>query len=431
MKRYLLPIAALLSPLAPRAGGIEYLTNDVPSTDEVAIPPARGAGEVADEEIDESFLTLATPPADLTTTTYRMEAFECSVGKNLDYQVQLGFSGNEVWIQGISEAFPQSWVKGDMEGNRLIINMDQYLGIYNLNGTDHNIWVTGINHELARFEEPQFIYNPNTGIFIQLDENWLVVNGSLTEWKWLNNMSNIMLSPVTDEAELVDHYALVTPPEHLPLTTFTASGLDYSFGAPEALSEYPVEIGLAPSASSEQAQGELEIFVRGLFAEMPEAWVKGTVSLTDEASLLPAQDQPNPAQVLPTTFTLCSPQYMGKWYGSLDCWLMGVDESDEPTSVTFTYDEALGAYVQQPDVRLYFNDTYDAPSPMALQMLGGLTLKGDPAHLLEGIASTTIPAPVPTQRYDLAGKPLQQPPSQTTPASRSIYIQEGRKFIGK
>lgn len=389
MKRYFLPIAALFVGVAACA-------------------------QTADEEIDESYLTLAAPPADLTTTTYRMEAFECSVGKNLDYQVQLGFAGNEVWIQGISEAFPQSWVKGDMEGDRLIIDMDQYLGVYDLNGTNYNIWVTGINHDKARFEEPQFTYNPRTGIFTQIDGNWLVVNGSLTEWKWLNNMSDIMLSPVTDEAELVDHYALVTPPAAetgapFTTTTFTASGFDYSFGAPEALSEYPVEIGFAPAP-----QGGVEVYAQGLFADMPEAWVKGSV---------------NTASTLNSPLlTFNSPQYLGKWFGSIDCWLMGVDVYDESTSVSFTYDADLNAFVQQPDVRLYFNDAYNAPSSMALQMIGGLTLKGDCSGLIDGIrhATLTLQPLTPTASfYNLAGQPAANRPSA------GVYISDGKKRIAR
>lgn len=382
MKRYILPIAALLIPLTSRAGGIECLTNDVPSTDEVTIPSARGG---TDEDIDESYLTLATPPAGLTTTTYRMEAFECSVGKNLDYQVQLGFADSEVWIQGISEAFPESWVKGEMQGDRLIIDMDQYLGVYTLNGTDYNIWVTGINHEMARFEEPQFTYNPKTGIFTQLDENWLVVNGSLTEWTWLNNMSNIMLSPIVDEEELVDHYALVSPPQDMHLTEFTAAGYDYSFGAPEKLSEYSVTLGLVDAADN-----GLEIYARGLFAEMPDAWCKGAVTLDADGQ--------------PATLTFSSPQYMGRWYGSLDCWLMGVDADDEVASINFAYDAALGAYVQQEDVRIYFNDGYDEPSPMALQVLGGLTLKGDWSLLLDRIAPIAATSSSSAKHYDLSGR---------------------------
>lgn len=361
MKRYILPIAALCLGLAADA-------------------------QTIDEEIDESYLTLATPPADLTTTTYRMEAFETSVGKNLDYHVQLGFAGNEVWIQGISEAFPESWVKGEMEGDRLIIGMDQYLGIYNLNGTDFNIWVTGINHDLARFEEPQFTYNPRTGIFTQIDGNWLVVNGSLTEWKWLNNMSNIMLSPVTDEEELVDHYALVAPPDpstSFNTTTYTASGFDYSFGAPEAIEEYPVELSFASTA-----HGEIEVYLRGLFADMPEAWVKGSVA---------------PSSL---TLTFPSPQYMGKWFGSLDCWLMGVNADEESTNIIFDYDATIGAFVQQASTLVYFNDDYKAPSPMALLMLGGLTLKGDHPVLPDGIATVlaTAPAKAASATYDLSGR---------------------------
>lgn len=367
MKRYILSIAAVCIGLAAHA-------------------------QTIGEEIDESFLTLPTPPADLATTTYRMEAFETSIGKNLDYQVQLGFAGNDVWIQGISEAFPDSWVKGEMEGNRLIIDMDQYLGVYNLNGSDFNIWVTGINHDLARFEEPQFTYNPSTGIFTQIDGNWLVVNGSLTEWRWLNNMSEIMLSPVTDEEELTDHYALVAPPDAdatFSTTTYTASGFDYSFGAPEAIGEYPVELGFAPT------QGGHEVYLQGLFAEIPEAWIKGEATLSADGT--------------PTVLTFPSPQYMGKWFGSLDCWLMGVDADEEQTDITFTYDVTIGAFVLQPDVRIYFNDDYKAPSPMALQMLGGLMLKGDRAVLPDGIGTvlSSVPVNSTSATYNLSGRRFQ------------------------
>lgn len=385
MKRYILPIAALCVGLATQA-------------------------QTADEEIDESYLTLATPPADLTTTTYRMEAFECSVGKNLDYQVQLGFAGNDVWIQGISEAFPVSWVKGEMEGERLIIDMDQYLGVYNLSGTDYNIWVTGINHDMARFEEPQFTYNPRTGIFTQIDGNWLVVNGSLTEWKWLNNMSDIMLSPVTDEEELVDHYALVAPPTTdagapFATTTFTVSGFDCSFGAPDPLAPYTVEIGFAPTL-----QGGVEVYVCGLFADMPEAWVKGNVTLAADGT--------------PSVLTFDSPQYMGKWFNSIDCWLMGVDAEEECTSVSFVYDTAEGAFVQQGEARIYFNDAYDAPSPMALQMLGGLSLAGECSGLLDGLTLVSASPLAPSRRYNLAGQSFAVP-------SPGICISGGRKHIAR
>lgn len=387
MKRYILPIAALCLGLAADA-------------------------QTIDEEIDESYLTLATPPAELTTTTYRMEAFETSVGKNLDYHVQLGFAGNDVWIQGISEAFPESWVKGEMEGDRLIIGMDQYLGIYNLNGTDFNIWVTGINHGLARFEEPQFTYNPYTGIFTQIDGNWLVVNGSLTEWKWLNNMSDIMLSPVTDEEELVDHYALVAPPDPSTSfnTTYTASGFDYSFGAPEAIEEYPVELSFASTA-----HGEIEVYLRGLFADMPEAWVKGSVAQASQSSSLLT----SPSSL---TLTFPSPQYMGKWFGSLDCWLMGVNADEESTNIIFDYDATIGAFVQQASTLVYFNDDYKAPSPMALLMLGGLTLKGNTPILPDALTAVSTPSVATPTRYDLQGRP-------TADGQKHIIITATRKVM--
>lgn len=342
--------------------------------------------------------TLLTPPDGLTTTPYRMEAFECSIGKNLDYKVQLGFAGNDVWVQGISEEFPDSWVKGEMIGTRVYFDCDQYLGIYNLNGTYFNIWLTGINHDLARFEEVQFDYNPKTGIFTQIDGNWMVFNGSLEEWKWLNNLSDVMLSPITDEEELVDHYALVTPPDGLQTTVFTVTGHDYTFGSADDLTPYEVQMGYASAG-----EGKTAVYVCGLFAEMPEAWVKGLVQQTEEGEVL----------------TIASRQYLGKWFESIDCWLMCVGADEEVTDLTFVYDADRGAYVQQGAALVYFNDSYAEPSPMALLMVGDLALTG---LRPDGISATAAASPFATDCYNLAGQ-------RTGASSRGLYITAGRKMI--
>lgn len=331
---------------------------------------------------------VTTPPAGLQTQPYLLEAYECSEGKDLKYNVEFGIDGNRMYVKGISEAFPEAWVVGDIVGNKVYFMRNQYLGVYRLSNKDYDIWFTGINHDEAYFTSVEFEYNPSTGILIQSDGNWLVINGDAVQWKWINNMSNVMLSPSDEGENLKDRYALVVPPAGLSTTPFEVSGYDYSYGAPNALEHYNVEVGFADD----------EVYFRGLFAEIPEAWLKG--------------------RQVDNTLVFDAPQYMGKWFGTMDCWMMGVDAAEEEDAVTFVYDATQGAYVQTSPEYVYFNDTYDAPSPMALQMLSGLVLKG---QLPEGVHSALANRPSATPLYNISGR--------RTTSPRGLTIAPQRKFF--
>lgn len=341
MKRYLLPLAALFAGLA--VPGDTFGANAV----------------LADEEeTDESYLTLVTPPADLATSPYRLVGYECSLGKDLEYSIEVGFDGDDVYVRGISDAFPDSWIHGSREvtktGDEMVyFESDQYLGPYTLNGTTYNIWVKGIDHEYARFTDVIFHYDSATGVFTQQKDNWLVINGDLYEWHWLNNMSDVELVP-DNGGEYVDYFALVTPPADLTTTSFSAGGRDctFDFDNGDAIAPYDVNVGFSGD----------DCYVQGLFAEMPEAWVRGEVSTVEGRQ----------------TLTLPSPQYLGKWYGSIDCWFMAVDGSGAymQDALVFTYDASQGGYVQAPGTYVFFSDAFDEPSPMSLQMVKALVLSG-------------------------------------------------------
>lgn len=329
-----------------------------------------------------------TAPADLQTQPYLLEAYECSEGKNLKYNVELGIDGNRMYVKGISEAFPEAWIVGDIVGSKVYFMRNQYLGVYSLQAKDFDIWFTGINHDEAYFTSVVFDYNPSTGILIQNDGNWLVINGDAVEWKWLNNMSDVMLSPSDEGDNPQDRYALVTPPDGLSAVPFEVSGYDYSFGAPDALASYSVEVGFADG----------EVYLQGLFSDIPDAWIKGRQ--VDNALVFDA------------------PQYVGKWFGAMDCWMMGVDAADEVAAVTFVYDAAQGAYVQTSPEYIYFNDEYDTPSPMALQMLGGLVLKG---QLPDGVRSALANHSA-TPLYNISGRRVPSPRGLTITSQRKFFV---------
>lgn len=71
---------------------------------------------------------LVTPPADLVTTTYSMR-----YGKGGDEflrTVNVGFAADKVYMQGLCEALPESWMEGTVEGDDISIAM-QFAGIVN------------------------------------------------------------------------------------------------------------------------------------------------------------------------------------------------------------------------------------------------------------------------------------------------------------
>ena len=58
-----------------------------------------------------------------------------TVAKN----VNVGFDGDDVYIQGISDALPEAWMKGTLDGNVLTIPAGQYVG----NNGSYDFWTVG------------------------------------------------------------------------------------------------------------------------------------------------------------------------------------------------------------------------------------------------------------------------------------------------
>lgn len=73
--------------------------------------------------------TLQTPPADLETTQYLCSS-ESNWGEKSNRIVEIGTKDNEFWIKGLYGYFADSWIKGTIDGDKVTIATDQYLGIY-------------------------------------------------------------------------------------------------------------------------------------------------------------------------------------------------------------------------------------------------------------------------------------------------------------
>lgn len=347
-----------------------------------------------------------TIPENLKTLPYRLQGYECSLGKDLEYSIEVGFEGDYVYVRGISDAFPDAWVRGLREnvgeGIDVVTFMrNQYLGPYTLSGKVYDIWLTGIDHDEAYFTDVYFRYDTDTGVFNQIEGNWLVINGDPVQWRWLNNMSDVELIP-DESGEIINHYALVTPPDGLEMTTFTISGLDCTFGLDkgEAITPYKVKAGFAND----------KCYIQGLYTDIPDAWICGLLSTKDQQ----------------TTLTFPSSQYLGKWFDSVDCWMMAVDKTGTymDAALVFTYNEDLGAFVQAPDTYVFFNDNFDSPSEMFLQAAKDLVLTGKIPEGIHGVyAEPSADAPA-RKLYTPEGIIIRQGSTNYRPDGRILYQEQ-------
>lgn len=72
---------------------------------------------------------LVTPPEDLVTEEY-LFSYVDDEGESHNSSVNVGFDGNNVYIQGFSSFVPEGWMVGTLEGNTITFSGGQYLGDY-------------------------------------------------------------------------------------------------------------------------------------------------------------------------------------------------------------------------------------------------------------------------------------------------------------
>ena len=72
---------------------------------------------------------LVEAPAGLTTESYSLTA-EGYTGS----LVNVGFDGNDVYVQGIDVNLPDNWVKGTIDGNKVTFKSGQYVGADGVSG---------------------------------------------------------------------------------------------------------------------------------------------------------------------------------------------------------------------------------------------------------------------------------------------------------
>ena len=107
----------------------------------------------AQEEVPE----LVVVPEGLKTESWTFSATEYN-GPAVAKNVNVGFDGDDVYVQGLSSYLPDAWVKGTLEDGLVTFAAGQYLGSYG--GQD--LWFIGFNIERFAVQDFVMTYDSET-----------------------------------------------------------------------------------------------------------------------------------------------------------------------------------------------------------------------------------------------------------------------------
>lgn len=257
-----------------------------------------------------------------------------------------------------------------------------------------DIWFTGINEEERYMAPAVFSYNTENGAFQSMEHSWVVFNGEPTKLHYLQILRDVAMCPIEDGGE-EDIYSLVTPPDGLKTSVLKVTGTDLSFSEQgDPLQAFEVKCGVANN----------DIYIQGLFSDMPEAWIKGKISKTTEGTIA----------------TFPKAQYMGRWYGQMDSWMLGSSPSGNiiapVLSINYSTNQIASLRLSD-NHRVVFTNSATEVGQMPFAIYSNLTLTAT----TDGIATTTH-SPLPSPTYDLVGRRINQPHS-------GLYIMDGRKRV--
>ena len=153
-----------------------------------------------------------TPPAGIENSLveYRMEgdAYD-SDGDPMTYcePIFIGINGTDVWVKGVCMDFPDTWIKGTLNGNTVTFptgqhfaTYDPYEGTYNEGYYIYKFFFAGYDINSGAQADVTMTLDSNTGIYTMTSPDILMINS-----EWLISDPNIFFLtaqfvPVADEA---------------------------------------------------------------------------------------------------------------------------------------------------------------------------------------------------------------------------------------
>lgn len=258
-------------------------------------------------------------------------------GEQVVRPIAVAFDGSDVYIQGLCEYLPESWVLGRSYANGIAtFATGQFYGQVDGN----NLYFLG--YDGYNVKDVDFKMNREQGWMATQD--FVVLNASDTEFDPYSYDTEVELSrEVPQPLELIDAPEGVTITEYL----LTAKSNEYSEGDPKK----GIPAGIQQedySASVQVAIDGKDVYIQGLSSDCPDGWARGTLS--DDGR----------------TVTLPKGQYLGAYQSTFSPYpyfLIATDEDGNIVDVVFNYDPEAQTFTCSQNMyingsRLYLNQYY-------------------------------------------------------------------------
>lgn len=146
--------------------------------------------------VEGSTLTLADPlapvvaPEGLETDEYIISARNYKDDADVGGSVQIGFDGNDVYVQGLCTYLPEAWVKGTLDGTTVTFPFGQYFGNY---GGSYDMFLN-----VLMGTDVVFTYDAEAGTLTAQNEFFLVDNNQY----YFDSYRGCVLKKVVEQAAM-------------------------------------------------------------------------------------------------------------------------------------------------------------------------------------------------------------------------------------
>jgi len=231
------------------------------------------------------------------------------VTEDMTAQIAVAIDGSDIYVQGMSYWFEEAWMKGSIEGNKVLFPSNQLMGVDEY-GDDIIVAFDSDTDEPTDYLEFDFDSETNTLTMV----NYYGESDTPNSDQIFNFCDELTISQ-----NAIAGTEVVEVPEGLELSQYNLKGvaLTYEDDEENEGESVPVYTDVAGFAYI-GFDGE-DVYIQGLCAYLPEAFIKGTRS--------------------GNTITLPAGQFYGKYeslFGDYNLFFTGSNANGEMLDVTFT-----------------------------------------------------------------------------------------------
>ena len=128
---------------------------------------------------------------------YYVDTDEWFEGEPLMASAQVGFDGDDIYVQGLCSYLPKAWVKGHREGDSYVFDNGQYFGPFVWGGDIYPLYFMGCTPGTEEADPLTLTPDPETGALVA--QQWYGICADDVDVSWYDLLGNVVLTPALDE----------------------------------------------------------------------------------------------------------------------------------------------------------------------------------------------------------------------------------------